>query len=728
MRIVRNLFICILVLFSFLALSACEKADDTTSDTALLTNVYVANPVSAPEMLAEVSSYQPFVQGDSLYLYDSFQETYLYCFSVDGTYDKTLSVPSLSEKGLSLRQVLLLQNGDYYMLAADAKQVISLLLVDTNGEILYQTTPEDADNTTWIGAANGDFYCIINNTVIHYDTTLTEQGRFSLDFIPTDFRSLSIENGTDTIYLRDAMGSLYILDGKSGNVMPIYMPDVWDNTTAAYPGYGFAWYYADSEGIFGVNGEEKTLLCSFGNSNLSFCYIQDLVVLSPTAFYIRYQDPVQKNTQNLLLTPSAADVERIPLRMAWLAPTQSEAIRAIVSSFNTSGTEYSIELVDYSRYGLSGADPQGLQQFQKDLLSGESFDLYGMSFASLYGNFAETGALADLSSICDDNLLPSVRAAYETERGIYGLPFGISYSFLAMPDTRTSSLTDIETTSTDSAIDRDTFVCNVDCSLAMIHVFASSLIDGTECRFDSPEFLTFLKTMKQFRENCGRHYGEIATIHYDTYKELRYGGTVMEKAVREDRLRYLYYPMETTTLLGLYKVIYGDVPAHLSGYPTAENDTAADGWVYVNLCAPIDGNITGAKTFLAFYLSDRVQTSVLMKDQIPITETGLAKVTEARYYYYALERFDVVKLRGSYAVQPQNPPTSLAYPIVEVHLTDAEVESFRDLIRTAVLSTGRDDMVTQIISEELEPFFAGDRTAEDTAEIIQKRTAIYLAE
>ena len=37
-------------------------------------------------------------------------------------------------------------------------------------------------------------------------------------------------------------------------------------------------------------------------------------------------------------------------------------------------------------------------------------------------------------------------------------------------------------------------------------------------------------------------------------------------------------------------------------------------------------------------------------------------------------------------------------------------------------------MVTLIISEELEPFFAGNRSAEDTAEIIQKRAAIYLAE
>jgi len=66
--------------------------------------------------------------------------------------------------------------------------------------------------------------------------------------------------------------------------------------------------------------------------------------------------------------------------------------------------------------------------------------------------------------------------------------------------------------------------------------------------------------------------------------------------------------------------------------------------------------------------------------------------------------------------------------IFEVTLTDEEVEVFRDLIRNASISSGRDDMVMQIVEEEIEPFFAGDRTAQTTADIIQKRASVYLAE
>ena len=111
----------------------------------------------------------------------------------------------------------------------------------------------------------------------------------------------------------------------------------------------------------------------------------------------------------------------------------------------------------------------------------------------------------------------------------------------------------------------------------------------------------------------------------------------------------------------------------------------------------------------------------------------MEKATATRYYYLEVQEESQnqrreYRLNAAYVEKPEAPPSENRKNVREIILTDAEVEAFRDLIRTAVLSTGRDDMVTQIISEELEPFFAGDRSAEDTAEIIQKRAAIYLAE
>ena len=67
------------ILFAVLCLllCACHRDADTAPEIVTLTNVYSAAPLSAPEMQTDVSSYQPFVYGDSLYLFDWIQEMYL---------------------------------------------------------------------------------------------------------------------------------------------------------------------------------------------------------------------------------------------------------------------------------------------------------------------------------------------------------------------------------------------------------------------------------------------------------------------------------------------------------------------------------------------------------------------------------------------------------------------------------------------------------------------------
>ena len=94
-------------------------------------------------------------------------------------------------------------------------------------------------------------------------------------------------------------------------------------------------------------------------------------------------------------------------------------------------------------------------------------------------------------------------------------------------------------------------------------------------------------------------------------------------------------------------------------------------------------------------------------------------------FYAALSPTQIRATRRS-RTAPKGQNTDTNHPTVA--LSEEEAKELRELVRNASISTGRDDMVTLIISEELEPFFAGNRSAADTAEIIQKRAAIYLAE
>jgi hypothetical protein len=60
--------------------------------------------------------------------------------------------------------------------------------------------------------------------------------------------------------------------------------------------------------------------------------------------------------------------------------------------------------------------------------------------------------------------------------------------------------------------------------------------------------------------------------------------------------------------------------------------------------------------------------------------------------------------------------------------TQAQVDQILALIEQTTLLTMRDTTVLTLIEEELLPFFAGDRSIQETARIIQSRVQTYLSE
>jgi hypothetical protein len=67
--------------------------------------------------------------------------------------------------------------------------------------------------------------------------------------------------------------------------------------------------------------------------------------------------------------------------------------------------------------------------------------------------------------------------------------------------------------------------------------------------------------------------------------------------------------------------------------------------------------------------------------------------------------------------------------IVDIYaMTDAEERGFRAIIESASVLAYFDQAVMNIIREETPRFFAGERSAADTARVLQNRVQIYLSE
>jgi len=63
------------------------------------------------------------------------------------------------------------------------------------------------------------------------------------------------------------------------------------------------------------------------------------------------------------------------------------------------------------------------------------------------------------------------------------------------------------------------------------------------------------------------------------------------------------------------------------------------------------------------------------------------------------------------------------------HSTSTEDgEELRHILDNAVLPSSRGGVVAEVLWEEAQAFFAGDKTADETAETIQSRVSLYLNE
>ncbi len=734
MRRFFSLLLALPILFSLVGCNASK--DETPPSDALgrrvpLAYVYTAELLSLPNG-DTAGSTTPVFSRDGLSLYGK-NSSQLVQYDADGT-----RVQNLSAAGLSIHW--LAPFGDGYAVfgtSTDDKKLYRLAVVEADGTITTQLDLEDAALWDIFGAAGGDIFYISSSTgtLTVYNASLRVQKTLQLPFSAVEMRTLTTEDEEECVFFIDINHALYRYE--DGSFLPLYTPDPIVNRSrrvCAIPGIGYDFYLYDSDGIYGVTGDTETMLCSFGNSSIVYGGIEALYALADQSFLAYYQDRFTNSYRYLLLKPSETTIERIVLRMAWLSRGGAEldTMQSIAALFNASGTDYFLEIVNYGKFGFTDMDGSALQRFQKDLLSGAVFDLCAMDThycGSLYSSMEKSGSFTDISALYT-NILPSFRAAYRTADGIFGLPYTVNYFFLASPTSRGSTLADIAHEAELVRGSADSVLCSFNFQYEMAKIYACSLIDYEtgKCELSVPEFIECLQILKKVAEVCDENrYGGLWTSSNAVGSELMAERADYFENVRADKLRYLLYRTTDPGMLAVYKAIYRDIPAKLIGFPAANGATTLYGEAGITLCAMASGNSDGAVAFLSYYISDNIQENgVITETQFPITESAWESETKNRYYSYTAYSPTQLCANGRSRTAPKRQNTDANPPLVA--LSDEEAEALRESVRTAYIATGRDDMVMQIVEEEIEPFFAGDRTAQATADIIQKRASVYLAE
>lgn len=424
-------------------------------------------------------------------------------------------------------------------------------------------------------------------------------------------------------------------------------------------------------------------------------------------------------------------VEEIPERtILTLGGTYlNDSLQNAVIDFNRTNDTYRITFVDYGDYNTNEDYTLAEQQLDRDVISGNSPDIISLSSGHAQKYIAK-GALADLSALMEkdgemstDDLLSGPLKAFMSEGKLYGMPSTFTLQSLKASRKLVGDITswDMATfgeivKNLDESVEIMKYTSQESFLSQMVAQNLGSFVDygKATCSFDSQEFKDLMAiaacfpTQEELEAANTDESGEVVYYYDDPDGEIQRGELLTNDQYISDSSSVKYF-------YNLYTEENGFVNL---GYPQNEGNGAI---ISVGNSLAISSkckNQEGAWAFIKNTLSDKNQKDIW---NLPVTVSAfdslMAEAMEKPYYMDGDEKvyYDDVMYIGDteYTVEP---------------LTQEQVNEFKEYINGAEISGTYDTDIMDIVTEESGAYFAGDKTADEVATLIQNRVTIYLGE
>lgn len=513
-----------------------------------------------------------------------------------------------------------------------------------------------------------------------------------------------------------------------------------DYVNKIYTGSGdYELYVSNSSSLYGLKAD-GTLdeVINWFDSDLNGDYIQQLFPVDNGEF-VMYERNWQTDTRGFyrLTKRDASEMENVQI-ITMVMQYQNSDITERVNQFNKSNDKYRIKMEDYSNYyewdeekGTSLNSPE--KQLQMDIAAGKSFDIICMnSQNTLFTNLGKKGALADLyefmgkdGTVSKDDIVPNVLKAGEID----GKLAYISPSFNVTTFAVKKKFCDKENWTLDDLIETFNKVPDdmrlFKYSQGKSSVFQQLAITGgfvdyenAKCSFDSEESLKLIEFCNSLEEAEEPDYDSMTDDEWQAYYEER------ELAIRNDKA--LIHDLSIYDLREYARTKYGEFNEDmcLVGVPSNDGNGAS---IVTNMSYAVMANSSNkdaAWDFISQLFTDDYQESDRMYN-IPALKSAFAKKlddTMSKPYYIdgdgKKQEYDDIYYAGSGRENIKIPPLS---------------KEERDELETYILnakpkSWAYNEDIYQIVAEESEAYFNGERSAKETLDLIQSRCSIILSE
>lgn len=532
-------------------------------------------------------------------------------------------------------------------------------------------------------------------------------------------------------------------------------------------------YYDYNGNIYGYKFDTDTkdkvidwIECDINSNNLnSYSILPDGRVI---AFENSYDDGMEKNTMQLIVmtrVDAASVVNKTVLTFACMYLDWN--MRDAIVKFNRSSNTHRIVVRDYSEYNTDDDYTAGIQKLNTEMLSGKLPDMIDINTYSMpIEQYAAKGFLTDLYELIDadadlsreDFVQPVLKALESADGKLYQLPqtFAVDTAIaldkvVGEYDTwNLAAVKDAMTKLQDGATVFDVYRTKSDILSTCISRNIDAFVDWENgaAHFDSDEFKALLEFANSFPDTYDWENAD--EEDQDSAQNRMNAGKQLMSSFYVSSLEDILYQL--TGYNGKVKFV---------GYPsedgTSNHAFQIDGAIAISsTCA----DKTAAWNFMKQFLNEEYQSSYSIWS-FPINQAAFdAKLKEMMTEEYQTDdNGNVMKddngnpIRipkvtyytdgngtmtgystgnGGVAVMQASADGSVEMGEngeVNVYaMTQEQADEILGLINATTAVYGYDESIMGIITDEAAPYFAGEKSLDDTVNMIQSRVNLYVAE
>ena len=411
-----------------------------------------------------------------------------------------------------------------------------------------------------------------------------------------------------------------------------------------------------------------------------------------------------------------------------------ENVKKEILKFNKTNEDCHIEVKNYG--SVSGGAGE---QMNLDIISGNVPDIVDLSFLpkDLY---IKKGLFTDLSDFMDkddevkkEDFIDSVRTTVERDGKLYYMPVsfdinGITCSKEVFGDMEGWTLEELEETYKNIPKDgvlmygatSEWFVEN------MLNSHMNDFInfETGEVKLDSDEFIHIIEFSKNFK-TTDEYMSEmnstediLASVEGE-YEDIRNGNILLNEVYIEDFFEIQAYN-KLYSGLGGYNIISYPSPDKNNKLAMSTDDSC---FAISEKCVDKEG----AWEFLRRLYTYEFQKTAFRENGIPVRKDALEKKIE-----YATATKAYKDDNGTIIEPINNMNYSLQGFLISIKpFTEEDMDLFRSIIDRIGIESNTNTVfedIVEIVNDEMKAFLKGDKTAKETAEVLQSKVKIYVSE